>query len=260
MNILRWLSVVIVSILVFNLCATYPHAQSRTVIEVRQITTYGCARKRLSGENPADSAIQISNSTGSKVTDDAVSVDITELDKQFQVYVPVYFELSDAKNAFFTTDKYPDLILADKGTLDQPYDGSVVLGMGLWNDETVKNAGFALPALIAHEFAHAMQHKRRFPRVGGKWAELHADFLAGWFTGHRGRHTFQNDALILKSFFDKGDFEFFSEDHHGTPQERANAFYHGYLLNRQSGVAFGTHAYEYGIQYLNTCRQNRLCL
>ena len=260
MKTLRLLVVVIAAILVFNLRTTFPQTQSRKTISVNQISTYGCARAHLSGENPDDVPIQISNSTGNRNTDTAVSIDITELDKQFNVYVPVYFELSDVKNAYFTTEKYPELIMADKGVADQPYNGSVVLSMGLWNDETVKNAGFALPAVIAHEFAHAMQHKFNFPAGGTKWAELHADYMAGWFTGHRGRFVFQNDSLILKSFFDKGDFEFFSEDHHGTPQERANAFYYGYLLNRQNGVAFGTHAYQYGVQYLNTCKAARLCL
>lgn len=260
MKVTRLLALV-VTIAVSHLFSTFPQAQtqSRRTIRVTEIRTYGCVRTRLSGEAPTD-AVQISNSTGRQDIDRAVSIDITELDSQFNVYVPVYFELSDAKNAFFTTDKYPELIMADKGTYDQPYNGSVILGLGLWNDETVKNAGFALPAVIAHEFAHAMQHKNRFPQAGSKWAELHADYMAGWFTAHRGRFVFQNDALILKSFYDKGDFEFFSDGHHGTPQERANAFYNGYLLNKQSGVAFGTHAYEYGLQYLKTCRQYKTCL
>lgn len=256
MKIRRIISMVLAVIGVINLIGLTAQAQSKKTISLKKtISTYGC----VTGSNPTESEVKLTNSTGNQQFDNAVSVDITELMKQFQVFVPVYFEDSDVKNAYFTSETYPDLRAADAEKSTQAYDGTVVIGFGLWNDETVKNAGFALPAVIAHEYAHAMQYKKNFPH-SGKLRELHADYLAGWFTGHRGRWTFQNDASIMKSFFDKGDFNFFEEGHHGTPQERANAFYNGYLLNRKFQVAFGTHAYDYGIEYLKTCKQNKLCL
>jgi len=221
------------------------HAQKQITLR-QKIYTYGC----LSGHDPNSSgARKYSVSTGNRAVDNAIVIDLTELNKQFGVFVPVYFENSDVKNAYFTNQKFPELILEDTGKLDENYTGSVFIAAGLWNDESVKNQGFALPAIISHEFAHAMQYSRRFP-YSGKWLELHADYMAGWFTGHRGRFTFQDDLKILQSFFEKGDYNFFSKQHHGTPHERANAFYQGYILNRQFNVAFGSHAYEYGLQYL----------
>jgi hypothetical protein len=79
---------------------------------------------------------------------------------------------------------------------------------------------------------------------------LHADYLAGWFTAHRQRFLPQDANQALKSFFDKGDYDFFSEGHHGTPQERAAAFYAGYMLNMGNNVGLGSLAYNSGINYV----------
>jgi hypothetical protein len=217
-------------------------------------TTYGC----ITGANPNGEVPVYSNSTGRQDLDAAVLTEITEINKQFDVWLPVYFEISKDKNAFFTSEKYPDLIMADTGKSDLPLTGSLVIGVALWQDEMVSNSGYAIPAIMAHEGGHAAQYKKRFP-YEGKWRELHADYMAGWFTGHRGRFIIQNEVSILNSFFNKGDFDFFDKGHHGTPQERANAFMAGYNLNRLSQVSLGTLAYDWGIKYIQNCQQARLC-
>jgi hypothetical protein len=229
------------------LLALLTPANAQRQITLRQrIYTYGC----ISGSAPGSAgAKKYSVSTGNQFVDNAIRVDISELNRQFGVFVPVYFENTDVKNAYFTNQKFPELIQEDTGSSDANYTGSVFIAAGLWNDEYIKNQGFALPAIMAHEFAHAMQYSRGFP-YGGKWLELHADYMAGWFAGHRGRFAAQNDIGILQSFFNKGDYDFFSQRHHGTPQERANAFFEGFRLNRQFNAAFGGQAYDYGLQYV----------
>lgn len=95
-------------------------------------------------------------------------------------------------------------------------------------------------AVLAHEVAHAFQHKHNLfdvlvendpDRV--KCIELHADFLAGGFMGSRGQ-TFRVDAQELTNmFFAFGDEYVASDSHHGLSQERFVAFRQGF---RSTGV------------------------
>lgn len=188
--------------------------------------------------------------TGWQALDTSLFYDIGELNKQFGVSVPLYFIKSsdDEKNAFFTNQKFPDLIRADRADPNMFVTGSVFVTSGLLKNE-FRSGGYAIPAVLGHEYAHAMQYANRFPH-SGKWRELHADYLAGWFTAHRQRFLPQDANQALRSFFDKGDFDFFEEGHHGTPQERAAAFYEGYILNIRSNVAVGSLAYGHGLNYV----------
>jgi hypothetical protein len=218
-------------------------------ITVRQrITTYGCLA--ASSASTASRSMEVFVKTGWQTLDTSLYWDIGELNRQFGVSVPVYFikTSDDEKNAFFTGQKFPDLIRAEGADPSMSVTGSVFITSGLLKNE-FRSGGYAIPAILGHEYAHAMQYANRFA-YSGKWQELHADYLAGWFTAHRQRHLPQDADQALKSFFDKGDFDFFEEGHHGTPQERANAFYAGYLLNMRAGVASGGIAYNNGINYV----------
>lgn len=224
-------------------------AQGGRGITVRQrITTYGC----LSGSSASTESrdMEVFVRTGWQTLDTSLYWDIGELNKQFGVAVPVYFIKSadGEKNAFFTGQKFPELIRADGGDPSQIVTGSVFITSGLLKNE-FRSGGYAIPAILGHEFAHAMQHANRFS-YAGKWQELHADYLAGWFTAHRQRVLPQDANQALKSFFDKGDYDFFDEGHHGTPQERAAAFYEGYMLNMRFGVGLGGLAYNHGLNYV----------
>jgi hypothetical protein len=178
-----------------------------------------------------------------KNVQEAVRADCAELRKQFGVRAPLYFiEEEIAPNA--VAIDYP---------LDKRYpDGTVLYGKKLLEREYSKGR-FGIPTTIAHEFAHIMQYKRKFPAMTTKWQELHADFLAGWFTAHRSRFWPDNadPRVSAKSVYDSGDYQFNNPQHHGTREERFRAFREGYRLNEQD-IADAAYVYTKGLQYIQS--------
>jgi hypothetical protein len=134
-------------------------------------------------------------------------------------------------------------------------DGTVLIGTKLIRNEWLETNGqlWSVPTILGHEFAHIMQNKKGFPATSSKWRELHADFMSGWFTAHRGRFRPQNALQSMVQVYRKGDGAFFSPDHHGTPEERARAFTAGFNLNIGRNISSANTAYQAGIQYLNAC-------
>lgn len=213
------------------------------------VPVYGClAGKSATAQIPQT---QVAVRTGHEPLDNAMVEDITELDNAFGVSVPVYFLVNQSQNAFFTPTKFPDLIRADGANPDMIVTGSVFFGAGLLISEFKATNGslMSVPAIMAHEFAHAMQYKNSFP-YAGKWRELHADYIAGWYIGHRGRYRPQNALQAFLNFYYKGDYDFFDKGHHGTPQERAAAFNAGFNLNVGRNEASAVNAYNAGLRYV----------
>jgi hypothetical protein len=231
----------------FHIFCFFAQAQTEAdgTIDRSTIETYGCLSGATKGSSKTD---KVYVKTGWKTLDDSLIKDITELDTKFGVNVQVYFVKADEDNAFFTAKKFPDLMLKDNTDPNTNITGSVFIFSGLLTQE-FQNGGYAIPATLAHEFAHAAQYANNFP-YSGKYPELHADYLAGWFTAHRGRTFPQDQNAALLSFYKRGDFAFFDKDHHGTPQERANAFIAGYNLNVKNSVSDGGIAYNSGLQYI----------
>ncbi len=85
-------------------------------------------------------------------------------------------------------------------------------------------------AILAHEFAHALQHEAHLFDLwnGGKKIELHADFLAGYYMGRNGLISKEKLTAFANEFYSVGDKEFDSPDPHGTPEERRCAFLEGF--------------------------------
>lgn len=112
-------------------------------------------------------------------------------------------------------------------------DGTVVIGINLIENEctqSVSGTCSAIPIIMAHEFAHILYFKRRIS-LSGKHKELFADYMAGVYMYYRAtqfKQTFVPEAA--QSFYNKGDYEFNSESHHGTPDERFGAIIAGYNL------------------------------
>lgn len=213
------------------------------------VPVYGClAGKSATAQIPH---AQVAVRTGHLPLDNVMVEDITELDNRFGVTVPVYFLANESQNAFFTPTKFPDLIRADGANPNMLVTGSVFFSAGLLIAEFKATNGslMSVPAIMAHEFAHAMQYKNNFP-YNGKWRELHADYMAGWYIGHRGRFRPQNASQAFLNFYYKGDYDFFDKGHHGTPQERAAAFNAGYTLNVLGSEASAVNAYNAGLRYL----------
>jgi hypothetical protein len=117
-------------------------------------------------------------------------------------------------------------------------DGTVCLGIRYIKQATRRNElnrqwKTRLTGIMAHEWAHIVQFNRGH-RVPGKFTELHADFLAGWFLGRttsaRPGSPDQQRADGLYRFGGMGDFEYSNPQHHGTPGERAGAITKGFDL------------------------------
>lgn len=214
-----------------------------------RVRTYGC----LVGNSTSATILPgtVFLQTNSQALNNAMVEDIGVLDSAFGVNVSVYFLNDGKENAFFTPIKFDDLIRRDGGDPASYMTGSVFFGFALLNKEFRETNGnmMSVPAILAHEFAHAMQYKNDFP-YEGKLCELHADFLAGWYVGHRARYRPTNAMQAFLNFFSKGDYDFFGPGHHGTPQERAAAFKAGYDLNRMRNVSSAVAAYRSGLQYV----------
>jgi len=128
-------------------------------------------------------------------------------------------------------------------------DGMVLLGVDLLSEEmnSFYRTGYGIPPILAHEYGHIMQYKHELAH-SDKFAELHADYMAGWYTAHRFRYVPQNIDESLMSFYSKGNYGFNSA--HGTPEERVTTFLAGVALNLYYHVSSSKAAYDQGIKYL----------
>lgn len=194
--------------------------------------------------------------TGYPQLDQGIQMDILEIQNRFGVSAKMFLmKESGGPNAFALSTRHNARteILQQFGIPGAASpDGVVVFGVDLMTSEfrSAFGSGYGIPAIIGHEYAHIMQFKNAIP-LRGKWIELHADYMAGWFTAHRGRFDrIQNSQESAISFFNKGDYAFNSETHHGTPAERVGAFMAGFQLNMQQNQPDARAAYASGINYL----------
>lgn len=125
-------------------------------------------------------------------------------------------------------------------------DGTVVLGLKLVNQECNSSPSqtcVAMAVVMAHEFAHILDFKNNFVQVSGKKKELFADYMAGVYLHTRElTYTYTDIREAAQSIFTKGDTDFNSPLHHGTPQERMSALLAGYEFSRQM-VAKGIYSF-----------------
>lgn len=247
----RVLASTIVTSLLFSAVAAQAPPGPRFPQSKKSVRLIGCAtatRKSslaIDRRNPAhiDGFGEIVTLPLKTQVHEAVRADCVELRQQFGVRAPLFFvEEEIAPNAVAIS--YP---------LDKRLpDGTVLYGKKLLEREYRKGR-FGIPTTIAHEFAHIMQYKRKFPAMTTKWQELHADYLAGWFTAHRARFwpDNSNPEISAKSVYDSGDYEFNNPQHHGTKEERFAAFREGYRLNKQN-VADASLVYTKGLEYIRS--------
>ncbi len=151
-----------------------------------------------------------------------------------------FFDDGSEPNAFATP-------LRRRGSIGP--DGTVAIGLRLVataarRNELNRRWPQRLTAIVAHEWAHIVQYSRQYRAASTKAAELHADFLAGWFLGRttapQGAETAKNEAMYR--FFFLGDTEYTNPTHHGTPMERVSAITNGFDLAAtvdKLDVAFG---------------------
>lgn len=130
---------------------------------------------------------------------------------------------------FFDDRGAPNAYATNKVVNSMGPDGTVVFGLTLINSELKRDGGYglAVPAIMAHEFAHLLQFKRN-SKLPTKQMELQADYLAGWYLGQRSRFIYTDVRPAFQAFFQMGDYEFNNPDHHGTPQQRLAAIQAGF--------------------------------
>lgn len=93
----------------------------------------------------------------------------------------------------------------------------------------------ALTAICAHEYGHILQFKFIYAELAklsssGVRAELHADFVCGYFGAFRKKVQPTYDAATqAETQFLLGDGKY-KRVSHGTPEQRADAVYQGFLL------------------------------
>jgi len=107
--------------------------------------------------------------------------------------------------------------------------GTVYVGLRLLTQELYGHGrgGTAVAGILAHEFGHILQFDNGVRR-NGKYTELHADYLAGWYLGRKNRVHVQKIEAFASSLYSKGDYNFWHPSHHGTPEERVAAMLAGF--------------------------------
>ncbi|WP_133251518.1 hypothetical protein [Zavarzinia aquatilis] len=195
---------------------------------------HGCGLRSNSELQATFGGSQFGSSTGIPVLDAGLNRELDYLKRLFQVN-PGVFTYAD-NNAFAT----PEKIMGH----DYP-DGTVVVGISLIYElfrkfqgtSSISMGDHALVGVLAHEFGHIVFFKKMQNWLSGKRPELHADFLAGWYTGCRaldipGQVNIQE---ISKQMFDIGDTDFNSPSHHGTHEERLGFYTSGLRMVLQNG-------------------------
>jgi hypothetical protein len=161
----------------------------------------GLSSKQVSGGS-------LNKSTGNRQLDSMINSEFTKLENFYHIDLDLYYlEESRGENAYYDGS-----------------DASVLLGRKLMS----KLDFTSMIAVLAHEFGHAMQHVLSWSE-SGKRPELHSDFLAGYYMGKQYSSIQEKEiSRVMNTFYSIGDHDFFSPDHHGSPNERYCAFYEGY--------------------------------
>jgi uncharacterized protein len=96
----------------------------------------------------------------------------------------------------------------------------------------------ALAYILAHEYAHAAQTVGEFRPQNITKIELQADCLAGFYMGAMPNVTFDRQDIeqIAQIAYRVGDYEFNNRQHHGTPEQRAEAVLRGFVASQRNGI------------------------
>ena len=229
----------------------YPLKNSaRPVLENDETFICGLNSDSLTSENLGEI---LPNKTGNRQLDAGIQSDVLELQKVFGVSARTFLlREATGPNALAVRAPLPQVLEKFRIPFQNTSDGMVFFGIELLKTQyAASRKGYAVPSIMSHEYAHILQYKLNFP-LRGKWQELHADFLAGWYTAHRARFMPQNMLESMATFFNNGDNNFNSPQHHGSSQEREDAFLAGAKLNSQNSYMSGREAYYQGISYLKS--------
>ena len=186
-----------------------------------------------------DGDMIVETTTGNKDLDKLLHAQENNLESFFGLNVNLHFgtELNYQGNAYFS----PNCNSIN-------CTGRIVLGKWLMNECRNKSDSYMrIISIMAHEFAHAMQHKYGWSG-NSKYRELHADYLSGYYIGNLKSVSESEVKSSIQEFYSKGDFEFNDPGHHGTPEERGCAFLQGFRYAQGSNNVYS--AYNSGKQYV----------
>lgn len=122
----------------------------------------------------------------------------------------------------------------------------IVIGDGIVSmlAETGLDEKVVWSGILAHEWAHQIQFQNfdifEYPvpafnntPESTRMTELEADFITGYYLAHKRGATYNWKRIedMLGAFFNIGDCGFESPGHHGTPLQRLEAAYQGYLMS-----------------------------
>ena len=123
------------------------------------------------------------------------------------------------------------------------HNGSIVVGDGLIQlfAETGLEEEIVWVGILSHEWAHQIQFQHldlwyplpfENPAERTRTLELEADFFSGYYMTHKRGATYnwKRAEEFFELFYQAGDCSFEFEQHHGTPLQRKQASYEGFLL------------------------------
>lgn len=184
--------------------------------------------------------MNITNTTNNANLDSHIFKEVSKLERFFSQNIDFFFGLEENQsgNAFFTPR-----------CSSISCNGSIVLGQHLILQAFNQGKGLnSVTAVLAHEFAHSVQ--LFFGWYGNSpLKELHADYLAGFYMAYQSNLTTTDLDNAVDDFYSRGDFNFHSPQHHGTPEERGCAFIMGFKYGRQ-GNSNVVNAFNVGRKYV----------
>lgn len=184
----------------------------------------------------------VTHTTTNVYIDSLIYSEIDKLESYFNLNIDFFFleEANINPVAYFNVDCTENCM------------GSIVLGYNMIADQLVKTNGLeTVKAILAHEFAHAVQNYYGWSEPG-KNPELHADFIAGYYIGETYKYEEFELTQFYRTFASIGDDDFFSPSHHGTEEERLCAFYEGHYVSKNTEMSMKNalaFAYNYVSQY-----------
>ena len=123
------------------------------------------------------------------------------------------------------------------------HNGSIVIGDGLIQlfAETGLEEEIVWVGILSHEWVHQIQFQHldswypgafETPAERTRTLELEADFFSGYYMTHKRGATYnwKRAEEFFELFYQAGDCSFEFEQHHGTPLQRKQASYEGFLL------------------------------
>ncbi|MEN9610925.1 MAG: hypothetical protein RLZZ628_1739 [Bacteroidota bacterium] len=177
---------------------------------------------------------ELKKTTGSIALDKWLNGIIRDVQQEFYTF-PAFYIYDDGLNV----NAYADW--TDKGR------GKVAFGRNLLMthyDPDDKKSGWTIALILAHEYAHILQFQSHCT-LNGKYRELQADFMAGFFLARQGKLSSEDVKLLLKTFYKFGDRRFWDKSHHGTPEERSFMALEGFNCGKKEPSYIN--AYQSGI-------------